>query len=435
MKKKEIKLLLFIFIAFICCNVQAKNLTNVYEITPEVICSITRDKNNEVLAMQGVYFFDSNKKHYVVYAGYESDTDPIVITLVDLDNECEIITKNNDIVMGHANDITYNGDEDKFYVTSSLVSKQVYGFKIVNNEIIHDSGPIVANFRIGSFDYDNENHKYYSQASDAKFHSFTSFNSSDDYKLIASFPLTYDDFENGESTLVRQGFSYSNNNIYFARTISANGSEYYNHSYITVFNATTGEYKYSMHFPSSIINGHLEGVTVIGDKIYFGMNINGSNPQSQVFLVYDGVNEIEAQYRSIVKETELSVEDDISLLVNEDFDYSRLKLTITYIDDRTETLNLSENNCQIIGFDKTKIGKQTITIRYNNKDYELNVNVKENISSSDQEASTEKENKEYADVEVPNTRMAMYIVIYIGIAMIVMGVYFILEKKCFFNKK
>ena len=429
MKRKKIKILLFVLCTLICSNAYAETLVNIYDIEPQVICRITRNASNNIFAMQGVYFFNRNNNQYAVYAGYNSnDTNPIVITLVDLDSGCAIVAQDGSTIMGHANDMTYNSDEGKFYVTSSDSTNKIYGFKINENFTIEiDEEPITANFRIGSFDYNNENHKYYSHPSDGTLYTFPSFDSSGgNYKKLSNFPLTYDNFENGQSTLVRQGMSCSNDNIYFARTISATESEYYNNSYVTVFSATTGEYKYTMHFSSDIINGHLEGVTVIGNKIYFGVNINDSNPKEQVFMVYDGIDQIEENYNSIIKKIELIVQDDISLLLNEEFNYGKIKIKKTYINGRTEVLDLNENNCQVIDFDKTKLGQQVITIRYDNVDYELNVTVNENNLKSNKVSD---ETSKKLDVEVSNTGISNYIYIGLGVIIVVIGVYIIVKKK------
>ena len=155
MKKRN--LLLILIILFIPFVAKAETLDHIYEIRPTTKCSITRDAATNVRAMQGVYFYD----HYAVYTGYTADEDPTVVTLVDL-NTCTILDKNNEKIMGHANDITYNNQDEKFYVTTGLSDKLVYGFKIVNERIVHDDTTITNGVRSSAFDYDSNLNKYYS---------------------------------------------------------------------------------------------------------------------------------------------------------------------------------------------------------------------------------------------------------------------------------
>lgn len=429
MKKNILRLILIIVSFMLISNTYAEELTNIFEIEPQTKCVINRDVSNNIRAMQGVYFYD----HYAVYIGFQADDAPAVVTLVDLDS-CTVIDKNNEVIMGHANDLTYNSRDDKFYVGSQLADKKVYAFRIINNRIVQDENPIQANFRVSGITYDKDHDRYISQNSSGTFYTFKTFDATgDDYKKISTFPYTYDNFADAPNGLVRQGMSYKNNNIYFARTIGDSGSSYQNDSYVLVYDANTGAYKYSMHFPSSYFNGHLEGVTVVGNKIYFGLNVNASvSPNTnQSFLVYDGVDELEQRYNLIIKKTELvKTIDDIKIRLNDKFDYSAIKIKFTHNDNTTDYLELNENNCQIINFDSSIIGKQSVTVRYDGVDYLVDVNiVSDNTVTPDGDSS----NKSSGDEINPQTGFYLPVIMVSLLLLFSVIIYFISKRKKIFK--
>lgn len=422
--KRMIRLIITIFI-FICFvdNVHAETLKNIYEIKPTTKCTISRDLDNNVRPMQGVYFFD----HYAVYAGYQSDTDPAIITLVDLDT-CTILDKNNDVVMGHANDITYNSQDDKFYVTSCSSDKKIYGFKIVNNRIVHDSNPITMNFVIGAFSYSSEDNRYYSY-SDGVLYTFDSLLSSSQAIKLGTTPIYYDNFENGTTKLVTQGISSDGNNIYFARTISERTSAYYNDSFVLVFDNKTGDYKYAMHFPSSYFSGHLEGVTVVNNRLYFGINVHTS-PTNQTFLYYDNIDQIEEEYNSSIKsEGFVNIDTPIYIHLNDDFPFSEIKYKIIYNNNVEELVELNESNCTVTGFDNTKIGEQEVIVKYKTSE----IKVKINVLKEGEEVPETIVNDDGEQVKVPNTNASKYILLIVtGLILIIVGVFIIINN---LNKK
>ena len=116
-------------------------------------------------------------------------------------------------------------------------------------------------------------------------------------KWIGIVPNYYSNIENGQTQIVNQGLAYSNGNIYIPRTISNSSSTYYNHSYILVYDANTGTYKYTMHFSGDFLC-HLEGMTIIGDAMYLGMNCHQASPKNQTFLIYNGLSNIEQRYKN-----------------------------------------------------------------------------------------------------------------------------------------
>ena len=114
--------------------VKAESLENVMEITPKIKCSIDRDVDANIMAMQGVYFFSK----YAIYTGYQADDAIGHLTLVDLE-ECKVIDINSEKVLGHGNDITYDSRNSTFYVTAGPASKKVYSFKITNTDFLFDN--------------------------------------------------------------------------------------------------------------------------------------------------------------------------------------------------------------------------------------------------------------------------------------------------------
>lgn len=283
------------------CNVSLNisDLTNIYEIVPTKACAINVNVNNDIRVMQGVSFYQSNNKSYAVYAGFKSDVDPTIITLVDL-NECLVVDKNNSVVMGHANDITYSDADNKFYVVNV---KKIHSFSIKNDkEIIVDSQPIIAKNTMSGIAYDKDKKQYYWKAGTV-LGTISSLNSS--YVKIRNVPTYYSNIENGNVKTVDQAIAYAkvdgHRNIYYARTISdTNAKVYYNHTFISVFDADTGKYKYTMHFGGkdgkTLPSGHLEGISIIDNTIYFGLNIHFTNPKQVIFYKYTGLKEMENNY-------------------------------------------------------------------------------------------------------------------------------------------
>ena len=295
-------------------NVVSNVLSNVYEINPTEICRVPRDNSNDIRPMQGVYFYKSNDTEYAIYAGYQADDKPTVMTLVNL-NTGTVISKNNSKCMIHANDIAYV--DGKYYVT---LDTSVYGMTIKDNqEIIIDDEPIEMNFAVAGFEYDKENNKYYTRKGEYLYTVPSLESDKNDHKEIGVFPNYYSNIEEGNTKIVNQGLYYANNNIYIPRTISDSTSIYYNHSYICVFDATTGVYKYTMHFSDNFL-GHLEGITIIDNTMYFGMNFHNTTPRTQTFLKYEGIDEIEQKYQlSMDKEKpEYEVNYSTTLSTNED---------------------------------------------------------------------------------------------------------------------
>ena len=287
----------------------AIQLTDIYEIRPTLKCAIPRDASNDVLPMQGVYFID---EHAAVYSGYKSDDDKTVLTLVNLDS-CKVVDKNKTKVMGHANDITYNSRNNNYYVTTGRAAedipstyKKIFIFKITNNNISVGGTQVETAYRLSAFDYDSDHNRYYGYG-DNNWYTLPRLGSAKDdvVKTSGKINFYYDNFLNqdGEKTkFVAQGIAYGNGNLYFAMTISATNSDHQNDSFVMVYDAKTGDYKYTMHFPSSFFWGHLEGISVKGNKMLFGLNVHDSNPNgtspNQSFMVYNGINDIEEHYRA-----------------------------------------------------------------------------------------------------------------------------------------
>jgi uncharacterized protein YjdB len=278
----------------------------IYNIEPTLKCQIQNNSDSD-RDMSGVTFFD----HYAVYATIISDDDleataKTAINLVDLNtNPCTLIDRNETIAMGHANDITKVGD--KFYVTGKN-ENEVYEFSIVNNKIVINSTPITTT-AISAIDYDPINNKYYIYRA-KKLYKMNTL-SGDNKSEIAFTPYYYKNFIVNDSSfnnLITQGIAYGNvygkDNIYFTRTI---GNEpFKNHSYILVYDVNSKKYKYSLKFSPGpdIYNAHLEGASIIGNKIYLGLT--DITNKKQIFLVYDGLKEIEKKYTSTQDKTKVA---------------------------------------------------------------------------------------------------------------------------------
>ena len=272
-------------------RVDSNELTNIYDVAPTAICELVRNASDNVRAMQGVYFYKSGSTAYALYAGYQADDKPTVMTLVNL-NTCTVVAKNNEQVFGHANDIGYyNG---KFYVVNS---NKVHGLTITDNKTITlDANPIKMNYSFSGFEYDPVSKKFYAKGGNY-IHTFPKFTSSKASRIwVGIVPSYYSNIDGGNIKIVNQGLAFANGNIYIPRTISDTNSTHYNHSYIQVYDANTIKYKYTIHYSNYLC--HLEGMTVIGDSMYLGMNCHQASPKNQTFLVYNGLADLEQRYQN-----------------------------------------------------------------------------------------------------------------------------------------
>lgn len=246
--------------------VNAKTLENVTEIEPIVKCKITRDIESNILSMQGVYFFSN----YAIYTGYQADDAIGYLTLVDLD-ECQVVDINGDKVLGHGNDITYNPNNETYYVTSGLTDNKVYSFKINNNEIVY-TDDITANIRLAAFAYDVDRDRFFNYTVN-KVYALPKLDAlADSIIELNSVDTAYDDM-----TLVPQGLAYSNDKIYFSRYVSGGDN------YILIYDAESGEYQEALYIPKNVFSGEIEGVTVVDNMLYLGYNSAGT----QSFLEFD----------------------------------------------------------------------------------------------------------------------------------------------------
>ena len=263
---KKVLMIIVVILLLSSVPVKAESLENVMEITPKIKCSIDRDVDANIMAMQGVYFFSK----YAIYTGYQADDAIGHLTLVDLE-ECKVIDINSEKVLGHGNDITYDSRNSTFYVTAGPASKKVYSFKITNNKIIYGN-EIDANMYLNCFTYDSDRERFFSYASN-KVYTLTSLDSdSSDIVELNTVETVYDDV-----TFVPQGIAYSDNKIYFSRYINDNSN------YVLIYDAETGDYQSALYIPKTVIAGEIEGVTVIDNMLYLGYNSAGK----QVFLEYE----------------------------------------------------------------------------------------------------------------------------------------------------
>ena len=263
MKKALMIIIILLLLSFV--SVEAKSLENITEISPTVKCSIQRNVDANIMAMQGVYFFSK----YAVYTGYQSDEAIGHLTLVDLDT-CSVIDINNEKVLGHGNDITYDPRNDTFYVISGLADNKIYSFKITNNKIVYGN-EVTANIRSAALAYDSERERFFNYTN-TKVYALPSLDAaSSDIVQLNTVETVYDDV-----TFVPQGIAYSNNKIYFSRFINDHSN------YILIYDAETGAYQSALYIPKTAVDGEIEGVTVIDNMLYLGYNSAGN----QVFLEY-----------------------------------------------------------------------------------------------------------------------------------------------------
>ena len=280
------------------------SIKDIYLNQNSVLCEQSRvtSGSNTTHQMQGVYFFEKNNVPYAIYSGWTDDDSTTTLTLVNL-STCAVVDRNSSTVMGHANDITYNSSNSTYYVTGGD-NRNIYSFKISSaNKITNVSSSLTLpeNYIISSLTYNKDIGNFYAYHS-KKIYKFDGFGSYIYREKIADSPTYYTNFKT--SWFAPQGIAYSNNNIYFARTISDTSSDYYNHTYVMVYNATTGKYKYTLHINNSSstgFNGHVEGISVVGNKLYLGYNVNHTSTKKQAYVVYEGVKDLDDEYEQSLR--------------------------------------------------------------------------------------------------------------------------------------
>ena len=343
--KKRLEILIFtIIIITSSIDVHAEMLTNTYKIAPTTRCSIDINATNDILVMQGISFFERNNTNYAVYAGFKSDTDNTILTLVNIDT-CEVISTNKSKILGHANDLTYNSKTKEFYVTTSpnKLDGEYFVDRFIitddNNIEFVDNGEIKGAAITAGFAYIEETDDFFTYTN-GRFRRIKVLIDENNNKRLSitktikeGLKTYYDgvEFENvendnegkriyfvnkeddisGYAKFVNQGIAYYNNSIYSARALNGTkqttdpaiqrqinsaytyeqGGEikgYDNDSaYILIYDADTGNYRYSLYIPKTLFEGHLEGVSIVNDKLMLSYNVHSATPKHVSFLEYN----------------------------------------------------------------------------------------------------------------------------------------------------
>ena len=248
-------------------------LENVIEVKTKELTRIVRTSksDNPILPMQGIVFTDK----YIVYAGFTKDEDPTVITVIDR-NTKEVLLKDNTKVIGHANDIAYNADNNTFYIVygASYAVKNNLIHKILPFQIVEKNGEISisyldtvngpSSFSGITYDYD---HKKYIGYTNGNVYIFDLNNETAEKSFKIKTNL--DDLAN-------QGIAYYNNHIFLSHAVTT-----YNSGFILVYDLE-GNYEGALYIPSSSYIGHLEGISIDRDgKMLLGYNIHTTIANAQ----------------------------------------------------------------------------------------------------------------------------------------------------------
>lgn len=367
-----------------------------YKVTPSTLCRVPIDKshgdyNDNSYKLSGVYFYD----HYAVYAAirdeYIDDVkhEHTYFTLVDLNNNCNVLSKVYAGEIGHSNDITYNSSTNKFYVAED---KSIYEFQIINNQIKNVQKTLsLPTGAINGLAYDSTNNKYFSYHSSNlyKFDSFNSYveNSTTHFNRAPQYYKNFiyqNDNKYYNPWFITQGIDYGNNNLYQVGTISdghnklnLNSTEH-NSTFVLAYDGSTGSYKYNMHFNKSYGNIHAESLTVDGENMYIGAieYDSNSNEINNIFYKITGVATIDNKYNTSIRSMEIKKKDnDTVFYKGSPFDYNKITLRLEYNNGDIDYIELNDSNSTVTNFDKDTLGNQTITVTYNNNSYNLNIEV------------------------------------------------------------
>lgn len=165
---------------------------------------------------------------------------------------------------------------------------------------------------------------------------------------------------------------------------------------------------------------------LIKEWLNYESNGNQTNDGKIITRLYKGVYEVTATLKNGKKaSTEIKISDDneniteiiIDATINnavlkskpsrltynkgDELDLTDGIIELSYDDGTKKEITLTDSNCEITGFDKDKLGKQTINVRYQNYNFTYDVYIKENESKSNEILNAinniEKENRTIYD--------------------------------------
>ena len=363
-------------------------------------------------SMQEIARFDQNGKgnlqgstvagKYLIFAQVNGDSNNTTINVVDRTNNNIISTQDHEC-FGHANNITYNPDTKKIVISNGNGGNYAAekDFNIENGELSTTTTNVptgntqsfpTGEYSIGGLAYDKDNKRYITKANST---------------TVRMLDMAYQ-FENSfsfkESSLTGQGIGYYNNYIYlpYCEAGHENNYEkfYYNSAQqfsalIYIYNSR-GDFIKTLYIPRNNILGEIESISfdengdmICGVQQRRDYKVNGDpiNPQ----IVFYKITGFAPKTESI----EVSAPPTKMVYnIGENLDVNGGKIEIKYNErivswdenlNRTvtdpkyieKTIDMNTKGVSITGYNKTKAGKQTVTLTYDKQTVTFDVFVLE----------------------------------------------------------
>ena len=302
---------------------------------------------------------------YIVFTLWKTNTDTTMIAIANK-NTGEILNIIDNNYFGHASDMTWDSRRDELYILTN--SKKIAKFKINDSYEMTDLSYIDCAQIYSAIAYNSDDDEFIGMKGKEMFIMNNKF------EEVFSFQ--------SPTNLTTQGMGYYNGNIYFCCSESGVTSQFQ-----TLFNNKEKRsnliYKYdlegnlieTLYIPNTTLFGEIESCAFQENGkllVSYNITLDGKNTVS----LY--TSEIFAKVNNITiakKPHKLQYIQN-----NEELDLTGGELVVTYNDESTENLELSNQKIKITGFDNSKIGKQTINVEYEGFVTTFDVTIIENVN-------------------------------------------------------
>ena len=360
---------------------------------------------------------------FILITQHKEDSDPSIIHVVDkktieLKNTIVIDPAEYGYTFGHINDLAYDKNTGFVYV---LTTKKVDGvsqiakFKVNSNGQMTDYSLVNPPRRFSGIEYDSDHNQFILYGSGEMWIYDSSFN------LKKHFPAP--------TNLITQGIGYWKGYIYFCNYEFGAPNQYqtiFNHnqarSNLIYMYDLNGNLAKTLYIPNTVIKGELEGASFMDNgEIYMNFNYSG-------IAVYKSTFPIEVQNVTIKnKPTRLRY------FQNEDIDLSGLVLGVTLNNEEKIDVN-NVSNVSVSGYDKTKLGKQIVTLTYKGARTQFEVEVlaegsAKETTEEEQGNTSKEENEKKAPEDIPNTGAKLAIKLLLGSTVLAYFIGFIAKNK------
>ena len=356
------------------------------------------------ISLQGMTVTDK----YLVFAQMKAENENTKINIIDK-NTYEILNSVDDYCFGHANNIAYNFKDGKCYMSYSKDNKSyVTSFKINDNQQLEDVNTKELDRSYFALTYDEDDNYFIGMSGDEIF------------IIDENFDNIIRKFKYSERDLTKQDIMYYKGYIYFACWEAGEKTKYQtnfnnrekNSNVIYVYNMD-GILQKTLYISNKEAFGEIEGVAVDSN----GKLILGYNTESWKSISFYSSNYLNGV--DSIKISSLPLKNKY-IQNYENLDLTGGELTVNYNNGTSDKLSLTNENIKVSGFDNSKIGKNKITVQYEGKsaEYEIEIisktnTIEENLNNnSNNQPEKQKENVDntIARTEIPKAGKAKVMV-------------------------